>query len=172
MVILCFSFWGAAILFSIVSGWFYVTFIIVHKGSNFSTSLLILCYFDSSHCYISLMTSGSEPRWHSGKESACQCRRLKRHRFNPWVGKIPWSRKWQLAPVVLSEKFPGQRSLVGYRVHGVVKNQTQLSARAHTHTHTHTHPEWLVILSIFSCAYQPFVYLLSRTVCLHILPIF
>ena len=28
----------------------------------------------------------------SGKESACQCRR---RRFNPWVGKIPWRRKWQ-----------------------------------------------------------------------------
>ena len=29
------------------------------------------------------------PRWHSGKESACQCRRCKRHRFDPWVGNIP-----------------------------------------------------------------------------------
>ena len=29
------------------------------------------------------------PRWHSGKESACQCSRCKRHRFDPWVGKIP-----------------------------------------------------------------------------------
>ena len=28
----------------------------------------------------------------SGKEPACQCRRLKRHRFDPWVGKIPWRR--------------------------------------------------------------------------------
>jgi len=26
----------------------------------------------------------------SGKESTCQCRRHKRHRFNPWVGKMPW----------------------------------------------------------------------------------
>ena len=26
-----------------------------------------------------------------GKESACQCRGP---RFNPWVGKIPWRRKW------------------------------------------------------------------------------
>ena len=34
-------------------------------------------------------------RWHSGKESACQCRRCKRCRFNSWVGRIPWSRKWQ-----------------------------------------------------------------------------
>ena len=25
----------------------------------------------------------------SGKEPACQCRRCKWHRFNPWVGKIP-----------------------------------------------------------------------------------
>jgi len=27
-----------------------------------------------------------------GKESACQCRRYKRRRFDPWVGKIPWKR--------------------------------------------------------------------------------
>ena len=33
------------------------------------------------------------PRWHSGKESSCQCRRHKRLRFNPWVGRFPWSRK-------------------------------------------------------------------------------
>ena len=25
----------------------------------------------------------------SGKESACRGRRRKRHRFDPWVGKIP-----------------------------------------------------------------------------------
>ena len=25
----------------------------------------------------------------SGKEPTCQCRRLKRHGFDPWVGKIP-----------------------------------------------------------------------------------
>ena len=27
--------------------------------------------------------------WLSGKESVCQCRRSKRHRFNPWGRKIP-----------------------------------------------------------------------------------
>ena len=54
------------------------------------------------------------PRWCSGKESACQCRRLKRHRFNPWVGKIPWRRKWQPALVFLPGKFHGQRSLAGH----------------------------------------------------------
>ena len=35
-------------------------------------------------------------------------------RFNPWVGKIPWSRKWQPTPVFLPGEFHRQRSLVGY----------------------------------------------------------
>ena len=29
----------------------------------------------------------------SGKEPTCQCRRHKRYKFNPWVGKMPWRRK-------------------------------------------------------------------------------
>ena len=28
----------------------------------------------------------------SGKESACQCRRCKRHALDPWVRKISWRR--------------------------------------------------------------------------------
>ena len=50
----------------------------------------------------------------SGKESACQRRRHKRHGFNPWVGKIPWSKKWHPTPVFLPGKFRGQWSLTGY----------------------------------------------------------
>jgi len=46
-----------------------------------------------------------------GKESACKCRRCKRGGFDPWVGKIPWRRKWQPTPVFLSGKSHGQRSL-------------------------------------------------------------
>ena len=49
----------------------------------------------------------------SGKESACQCRRHKRHGFNPWVGKIPWRRARQPTPVFLPGESHGQRSLVG-----------------------------------------------------------
>ena len=33
------------------------------------------------------------PRWPSGKEPTCQCRRHERHGFDPWVGKIPWMRR-------------------------------------------------------------------------------
>ena len=34
--------------------------------------------------------------------------------FDPWVGKIPWRRKWQPTPVLLPGKSRGWRSLVGY----------------------------------------------------------
>ena len=33
--------------------------------------------------------------------------------FNPWVGKMPWSRKWQPIPVFLPGKFHGQRNMEG-----------------------------------------------------------
>ena len=49
-------------------------------------------------------------RWCSGKESTWQYRRW---RFDPWVRKIPWRRKWQLTPVFLPGKFRVQRSLAG-----------------------------------------------------------
>ena len=53
-------------------------------------------------------------QWLGGKESTCQCRRLKRHGFDPWVRKIPWSRKWQPTSAFLPGKLHGLRSLVGY----------------------------------------------------------
>ena len=36
------------------------------------------------------------------------------HRVNPWVGKIPWRKKWQPTPVFLTGKCHGQRSLTGH----------------------------------------------------------
>ena len=38
----------------------------------------------------------------------------KKHRFNPWVKKIPWRRKWQPTPVFLPGKSHRQRTLAGY----------------------------------------------------------
>ena len=49
-----------------------------------------------------------------GKEPACQCRRHKRHDFDPLVGKIPWRRAWQPTPVFLPGESHGQRNLAGY----------------------------------------------------------
>ena len=53
------------------------------------------------------------PRWLSGKEPTCQCRRRKRHSFDPCVKKAPW-RAWQPTPVFLPGESHGQMSLVGY----------------------------------------------------------
>lgn len=39
----------------------------------------------------------------------------KRLGFKPWVGKIPWGRKWQPAAVFLSEKSHRQWSLGSQR---------------------------------------------------------
>jgi len=63
-----------------------------------------------SHCF-------SFPGGASGKESACQCKRPKNLKFDPWVRKTPWSRKWKPTLVFSPEKLHGQRK---------------------THTHTHT----------------------------------
>ena len=52
--------------------------------------------------------------WLCGKESACQCRRRRRHGFDPWVKKIPWRKKWLPTPVFLPGKVRGQRSLAGF----------------------------------------------------------
>ena len=47
--------------------------------------------------------------------------------FDSWVWKVPWRRTWQPTPIFLPWKSHEQRSLVGYVVHGVTKNLTQLS---------------------------------------------
>ena len=57
------------------------------------------------------------------KNLPAQYRRQKRCQFSPWVGKIPWRRKWQPTLVFSPRKSHGQRSLVA-TVHGVTKSQT------------------------------------------------
>ena len=37
-----------------------------------------------------------------------------RPRFDLWVGKILWKRKWQPSPGFLPGEYHGQRSLAGY----------------------------------------------------------
>ena len=39
------------------------------------------------------------PRWLSGLRIRLQIRRHGRHRFDPWVGKIPWRRAWKPTPL-------------------------------------------------------------------------
>ena len=57
------------------------------------------------------MAMSGLPWWLNGKESTCQSRR---RGFDPWVGKIPWRRKWQPTLIFLPGKSHGQRSLEDY----------------------------------------------------------
>ena len=59
-----------------------------------------------------------------GKESTCNA-------GEPWVGKIPWRRKWQPTPVFLPGESHGQRSLVDYSPQGC-KDRTRLSDQTTT----------------------------------------
>ena len=81
------------------------------------------------------------PRWQSGKESTCQCRRHKRYGFNPRIGKIPWRRKWQPTPMFLPGKFHGQKSLAGYSPWGHEELDTteQLSSEQHMYEWSRKH---------------------------------
>ena len=70
----------------------------------------------------------------NGKETSCQCRRHKRPRFDPWVGKIPWRRAWQLTPGFLPEN-PMDRGAWRDMVHRVANGWAHLK-RLGTHAHT------------------------------------
>ena len=47
-------------------------------------------------------------------------------KFDPWVRKVPWRRKWQPTSVFLPGKSHGQRSLESSIVREVTKSQIQL----------------------------------------------
>ena len=61
-----------------------------------------------------------------------------RHGLNPWVGKIPWGRKWQPMPVFLPGKSHGPRILATMGLqrvgHDLVTKQKQ-----HKWNHTACH---------------------------------
>ena len=67
----------------------------------------------------------------SGKEPACQCRRCKRCRFDPWVWKMPWRRAWKSTPVFLPGEPHGQRRLAAYSPWG----RKELSVCTHASIH-------------------------------------
>ena len=73
--------------------------------------------------FLSVVTSKKLglPWWLSGKESNCQCRRP---RLDPWVGKIPWRRKWQPTPAFLPGESQGWGSLVVCRPCGSTESDT------------------------------------------------
>ena len=65
----------------------------------------------------------------SGKEHACQCRRCKRCRFDPWVRKITRREAQQPPPVFLPGESHGQSSLMGYSPWGFIESDMTEAAQ-------------------------------------------
>ena len=58
---------------------------------------------------------------------------MQRPKFDPWVRKIPWSRKWQLTPVFLPGEFHEQRSLADYSAWSLKELDTAEELNFHFH---------------------------------------
>ena len=56
---------------------------------------------------------------------------IRETRFDPWVGKIPWRRKWHSTLVFLPGKSHGQRSLVSCSPWG--RRESDTTKRLHFH---------------------------------------
>ena len=72
--------------------------------------------------------------WLRGKEFACECRRRRRCRVDPWVRKILWNRRWQLTPKFFPGKLHGQRSLAGYSPWG--RKESDMTEWPSLHTYS------------------------------------
>ena len=83
-------------------------------------------------CIISLKKKKKTFYFVLDKESACHCRRLRSCGFGPWVGKIPWRRKWQPTPEFLFGESHGQRSLAGYSP----RSHKELDMMSKQHSHS------------------------------------
>ena len=72
-------------------------------------TLILNCAQEIKQCYVNIKSS----QMASVSESIWQFRSRKRRRFDSWVGKIPWRRKWHPTRGFLPRRVHRQRSLVG-----------------------------------------------------------
>ena len=88
-------------------------FSLTHRNSSLRKPGLFLQWLFYGH--------NGLPRWHSSKESTCQCRRHERLSLIPGLGGSPGVGNGNPTPVILPGEFHGWRSLAGYS-HGVAKH--------------------------------------------------
>ena len=70
-----------------------------------------------------------------------QCRKC---RFDSWVRKIPWRRKWQPTPVFFAWEIPWTEEPVGLQFMGFQRV-------THNWTPTHTHISYCIVLKVTFC---------------------
>ena len=91
-----------------------------------------LSYFTFIFTLSIFFRKGGLPWWLRWYSIYLQCRRPG---FDPWVGKIPWRRKWQSTPGLLPGKSHGLRSLVGYSAWG--RKESDMTEQLHFFTSLH-----------------------------------
>ena len=102
------------------------------------------------------------PWWFRGLSVCLQCGRPGCY---PWVGKIPWRRKWQPTPVLLPGESHGWRSLVGYSPQGHKESDTteqilSSSSRICILLHLMGDTEWFSnMIELIVCEFQWFMLL-------------
>ena len=135
------------------------------RGSPWVTSVVFSEKFFLKHVFTHNSKTWGFPGGSVVKSPPASARRHKRSGFNPWVGRIPWRRRWQPLQYPCLENAM-DRGTWGAMAHRVVKSQTRLSIHAPWNSkttavgkHTNSSPEQRVLdlLSIktLRCLHSP-----------------
>ena len=125
----------------VTRNWTQLKWLIMHAPNMISVPMLaILLTFSLVPCQATMDLMGMSPvRKRSisifGRWLLSYLLQYAKPRFNPWIRKITWRRKWQSTPVLLPEKFHGQRGLVGYGPWDHRKSDTTEWLHFHFHFH-------------------------------------
>ena len=79
--------------------------------------------FNTQYCHLASLVAQRVKRLPAMQET----------RFDPWVRKIRWRRKWQPTPVLLPGKSHGWRSLIGYSPW--CHKESDMTEQLHFHFH-------------------------------------
>ena len=87
------------------------------RAQNLDLHTILIIYFNRI-LYFKVLEISAFPGDTSGKEPACQCRKCG---FDPWIGRIPWRRKWQPTPPLQGNGSTPEEPGGLYIVHGVAR---------------------------------------------------
>ena len=105
-----------------------------NQGGTWNFFLTLICVDDHQDPGATVCFGGPyTPWWLRGYSVCLECGRP---RFNPWVEKFPWRRKWQPTPVFFPGESHGGRILVGYSPWGRKESDTTECFHFHFHTPT------------------------------------
>ena len=104
------SFWEQKLLIHmsrLLTAWFFQCSVSFSKANPIRAQHWSYCILQSTISIMKGFSGGLVVKNLPAMQETCR-----RHRFDPWVGKIPWRRKWQLTLVFLPGESHGWRSLV------------------------------------------------------------